>query len=251
MADLTALATAFACMALVVAGSAIQVAVGAGLSVVCGPFMLLWLGASSGVPILLCLNLLLSVVATTFGGLLLPWRDVVLVSGATLTGCAAAAVLPGLPDPVLRGITAGVLILAALPRPTARGAALPHERSAQAWIALAGLVTGVLTVWTATPGPVTPVAMARAGRPGAEIRRMMQPISVLGYGAALLSTGLPRYGSVNPQIFIGLIVAALAGTGLGFLLRNKVHPRDVVLLIRVIAAVAAVMLIVSLVYQIG
>ena len=52
------------CMALVLAGAAVQVAVGAGLSVICGPFLLLWFGTAVGVPTLLCLNLLVSVVAT-------------------------------------------------------------------------------------------------------------------------------------------------------------------------------------------
>jgi hypothetical protein len=55
-----------------------QVLVGAGLSVVCGSFLLLWLGAAIGVPTLLCLNLLVSVVATTFGGTSVRWGDVVL-----------------------------------------------------------------------------------------------------------------------------------------------------------------------------
>jgi hypothetical protein len=69
---------AAACMALVLVGAAIQVAVSAGLSVVCGSFLILWLGAAIGVPILLCLNLLASVVATAFGGTSVRWGDVVL-----------------------------------------------------------------------------------------------------------------------------------------------------------------------------
>jgi hypothetical protein len=42
-----------ACTALVFAGAAVQVAVGAGLSVICGPFLLLWLGFGISVSILL------------------------------------------------------------------------------------------------------------------------------------------------------------------------------------------------------
>src|SRR5208337_3644907 len=140
------------CLALVLAGAAVQVAIGAGLSVICGPFLLLWFGAAVGVPVLLCLNLLVSVVATACGGAGARWSDVALASSATLAGCAAASVLPSLPDSVLKGMTACVLVAIALPRPPAPGT-LPSTASVRAGASLAGLVTGALTVWTATPGP--------------------------------------------------------------------------------------------------
>lgn len=232
-------------MALVAAGAAVQVAVGAGLSVVCGSFLLLWLGAAAGVPVLLCLNLLVSVAATVFGGTGVRWGDVVLASGATLAGCGVASALPSLPEHVLKGLTACVLAAVALPRPPAPGV-LPSEPSARAGIALAGLVTGALTVWTATPGPVTPVAMARGGRSGADIRRTMQPVSAVGYGAALAWGGTPRIGSIGAVIFAGLIAATLMGTGAGFFLRPRIDPARVVLLIRVVAGAAAALLLASL-----
>ena len=248
MADPAVLAAPAAAAVLVIVGAAIQVAVGAGLSVVCGPFMLLWMGTGEGVPVLLCLNLLVSVVAAAFGGWRLRWRDVGGVSAALLAGCAVAVLLPSLPDPVLRGITALVLALAALPRPAAPGQAQP-ARPARAGLVLAGLMTGALTVWTATPGPVIPVAMARAGWPGGDIRRAMQPIAVVGYGAALVLGGPPRFGA--PGVFAGpvmaaLVAATLAGTGAGFLLRRRIHSGRVVSLTRVVAATSAVLLVLSL-----
>ena len=203
---------------LVASGAAIQVAIGAGLSVVCGSFLLLWLGLGVGVPVLLCLNLLVSIIATAFGGMNVRWGDVLLASGATLVGCGVAALLPALPDSVLKGITACVLAVAALPRP---GSAEhpPSERSARTGITLASLLTGALTVWTATPGPVTPVAMARGGRSGADIRRTMQPVSIIGYGAALIGGGPLRIDVVGPGIFASLVAATLLGTAAGFILR--------------------------------
>jgi hypothetical protein len=243
--DPAALLVAAACMALVFVGAAIQVAVGAGLSVVCGSFLLLWLGAAIGVPTLLCLNLLVSVVATAFGGTSVRWGDVVLASGATLAGCGAASVLPSFPEPVLKEMTACVLVAVALPRPPVPGV-LPSEASARVGISLAALMTGALTVWTATPGPITPVAMARGGRSGADIRRTMQPVSVAGYGAALVWGGTPRIDIVGAGVFAGLIAAALLGTGAGFFLRPKINPARVVLLIRVVAGAATVLLLLSL-----
>ncbi len=232
-------------MALVMSGAAIQVAVGAGLSVICGPFVLLWLGAATGVPTLLCLNLLVSLVATASGVKGVRWNDVIIASGATLTGCAAAFISPSLPDAVVKEIMAGVLAVVALLPPPAPGVSL-SESHTRAGIGLAGLMSGALTVWAASPGPIMPLAMARGGRSGADIRKTMQPVSIVGYGAALVSSGAPSIGSVGPAIFVGLMAATLLGTLAGFLLRQWINPARVVLLIRIVAGAAALLLLLSL-----
>jgi uncharacterized protein len=234
-----------ACLALVVVGAAVQVAVGAGLSVVCGPFLLLWVGSAIGVPILLCLNLLISVVATACGLSGVRWGDVALASCATLAGCAAGLVVPSLPDAVLKAMTACVLIAVALPRPPAPERR-PSAASIRAGVGLAGLVTGALTVWTATPGPITPVALPRAGRSGSDIRRTMQPISIVGYGAALAWVDPSPISAFGTAAFAWLIGAVLVGTGLGFRLRQIIDPTRIVLLVRIVAAAAAVLLFAAL-----
>ena len=234
-----------ACLVLVLAGAAIQTAVGAGMSVVCGPLLLLALGPAPGVSVLLVLNLLVSVVATAFGGLDLRWADVVSASLATLAGCALAAIVPALPDTALKLLTAGILLAVALPRPPAPGT-LPSPRSAVTGVVLAGLVTGAFTVWTATPGPITPAALARLGRSGADIRRTMQPVSIVGYGAALAWVGARPLDALGSGALAGLVLATLVGTGGGLVLRKLVAPAQVVLLVRGIAAVSAVLLLGSL-----
>lgn len=103
-----------AALLLVLAGSAIQVAVGAGLSVVCGAFMLLWLGPKTGVPVLLGLNLLVSVVATVVDARAVLWRDALFAAVATLAGCFVASRIPGLSDAALKLITAIVLLVVAI-----------------------------------------------------------------------------------------------------------------------------------------
>lgn len=233
------------CIALVAAGAAIQVAVGAGLSIVCGAALFLWLGTGAGVPVLLLLNLLVSILGTALGGVRLRWGDVALASGSILLGCAAAALLPPIPEAALKAMTAAVLLLAALPRRPARGAA---SASDQDWkgIAGAGVVTGMLTLWTASPGPVTPVALARAGRSGNEVRRVMQPVSCVGYGVALAVTGLPSTSATGAGLLWSLIAACLVGAGCGFTLRPRIEPGRVVTLIRLIAVVAAGLLLLSL-----
>jgi uncharacterized protein len=243
----TSLIASAACMALVLVGAAVQVAIGAGLSVICGSFLLLWVGADGGVPILLCLNLVVSVVATACGAMGVRWGDVILASTATLAGCFCASLLPSLPAGVVKGMTTCVLIVIALPRSPAPGIR-PSSASIHIGVALAGLTTGALTVWTATPGPITPVALARSGRSGDEIRRTMQPISVVGYGAALAWVGAPSFGTASIGTFWGLVGATLLGTGLGFQWRSSIDPARVVLLIRVVAATAALLLLSSLLH---
>jgi hypothetical protein len=238
-------AVVIAGMALVFTGAAIQVAVGAGLSVVCGPFILVWLGAKAGVPVLLCLNLLVSMAATVFGIEGVRWNDVLLASGATLVGIAAAFALPPLPDAVVKGVMSGVLVVVAVLPPPAPGV-LFSEFYTRASIVLAGLVTGALTAWTASPGPVMPLAMARGGRSGDVIRKTMQPVSIVGYGAALVWTGAPDLLGVGAGTFAGLVAATLIGTGAGFIMRRKVNAAHVVLLIRIIAGAAALLLLLSL-----
>jgi hypothetical protein len=235
-------------MALVLAGSAVQVATGAGFSVICGPFLMLWLGPAAGVPILLSLNLLISVVATVCDGRRVLWADAVLAAGTTLAGCALASLIPGLPDSALKLLTACVLVVVALPRPPASDKP-PGAAAAAAGIMLASLVAGALTVWTATPGPITPVALARAGRSGTDIRRTMQPISIVGYGTALLWAGTPTVGVLEAP-FPALVGATMLGTGTGFVLRRYVNATRVILFVRIVAAAAATLLIASVLLEV-
>lgn len=225
-------------------GAAVQVAAGAGLSVICGPFLLLWVGPAVGVPILLSLNLLISVVSTVCDGRSVRWTDAILAAGATLVGCGFAAAVPDLSEVALKLITACVLVAVALPRPPNPNRP-PSTSSATIGISLASLITGALTVWTATPGPITPVALARAGRSGADIRQTMQPISIVGYGAALAWVGLPSARIVSESPFLPLIVTTLIGIAAGYAIRPRINTERVTALIRVVAAAAALLLIVS------
>ena len=233
-----------ACLILVLVGAAIQVAVGAGLSVVCGAFMLLWLGPKTGIPILLALNLLVSIAATAVDARAVKWSDAAFAAVATLIGCFVASLVPGLSDTVLKIITALVLLVVALPRPPSPDAP-PSSTTGAAGIAIAGLVTGAVTVWTATPGPIIPMALARVGRSGADIRRTMQPISIVGYGAALFWVGWPTRGMLVERPFALLVGATLLGIAGGFWLRGWISPPRVILLVRVTAGAAAILLLAS------
>ncbi len=146
----------------------------------------------------------------------------------------------------MKALTAAVLVAIAAPRPRVAGLA-PSRVVGAAGVSLAGLVTGALTVWTATPGPITPVTLAWAGRSGADIRRVMQPVGVVGYAAALAWVGGLSLGVVGSDVLAGLVVATLVGTGLGFVLRQRIDPARAVVLVRIVAGAAALLLVVSLV----
>lgn len=118
-------------------------------------------------------------------------------------------------------------------------------------LALAGALAGALTVWTATPGPIAAVALARTGRPGSAIPPTMQPISIVGYGTAFAFSGPSLAGAAGAGMLAGLSIATLLGTAAGFLLRPRIRPNRVVAAIRLIAAIAAALLIAAVIAKAG
>ena len=228
--------------ALVLLGAAVQVAVGAGLSVVCGTFLLLALGAPLAVPVLLVLNLLVSIAATAAAPRNVRWRDVAVVSLAALAGSATAGLLPALPGAALKPVLAAVLLAVALrrpPPPRFEGAA-----GSSLLIGGGGFLSGLLTVWTATPGPVVPAMLSHAGRPGDAVRRTMQPISIVGYALGLAFIGPPALAAAVRWPGLPLLAAAaLAGSMLGLRLRSVVSPAAVVAGVRGTAGIAALVLL--------
>jgi hypothetical protein len=74
----------------------------------------------------------------------------------------------------------------------------------------------------------------------------MQPISIVGYGAALAWVGAPPISAFGTAGFAWLTGAVLVGTALGFRLRQIIDPARVVLLVRVIAGAAALLLFAAL-----
>jgi len=228
---------------LVALGAGVQVFVGAGLSIVCGPALILASGTAVGVPTLLALNLLVSVVALAGGVAQVRWADVALAGAATLCGCAVALAAPRLPDAVVKLTIAGVLLFVALRRPPAavftRPVPIPWSLGA------ASLVSGVLTVWTATPSPLVPAALLRGGRTGGQIRQTMQPISVLAFAAALLFLDGQAVAWPGVEIFAVLGAAAILGSLGGFWARRRFDPGLVRSLLRLVAGVAAIVLAAS------
>ena len=227
---------------LVALGAAIQVAVGAGLSVVCGAFLLLTLGPTLAVSVLLILNLLVSLVATAAAPRLILWRDVAIVSVAALSGSLAAKAMPAVPGSMIKPITACMLIVIAFRRPSSGKG--DRVTGTLASVGFGGFISGLLTVWTATPGPIVPVTLSQAGRTGDEIRRTMQPISIVGYGIGIACVSISNTTGALQWAGLPLLSAGvLAGCAVGLCVRRFVRSSLVVVIVRSIALFAAVTLL--------
>lgn len=163
-------------------GALLQVGVGIGFSIVAGPPMMVLLGTSTAVPILLMLNTLVSVIA-------IEWRVWVSDRKTIITaifGCLVGVILglvvyPYLTEQIVLALTASLLLLGVVTTLLPR---LP-DAGTGGFMAISGL-SGLATVWAATPGPLMVFGLIANGRSARDIRRLVQPIAFVAYGIALL-----------------------------------------------------------------
>lgn len=222
-------------------GASIQVAAGAGLSVICAPAMLLILPARSAIPLLIFTNLVVSLIGTVHTFRMIDWAHVRNVVLFLLIGCALAWSLPALPDRVLKVIAAGTLLYIAIRRPEAVSG--ERRMSGTFGVPFAAILTGALTVLTAIPGPIIPAALTRAGYSGLEVAKIMQPISLFAFAAAMLIAGPPSLSIFGIWPLAAGMAAILLGVLIGFRARTAIDARRITHLIRAVAVVAAMLLL--------
>jgi uncharacterized membrane protein YfcA len=226
-------------LSLAFAGGLVQSAVGMGFSIITGPMLVLAIGAKAAVPVLLLLNFAVSAIAVTgfrradagaaFAATLL----------ATLAGIAlGAALFPYLSERLVTAAMAMLLLL---------GAAIANlrpSRSGRPLVVGAGLLAGAATAWTATPGPVMALGLIMSGHGGDVVRRLLQPIALLAYGVAFAATGPSNWAEVaDLPLTPGLTAGALAGSALGLAIGPRLPARFLIFAIRVLAAVAGLVLL--------
>lgn len=219
--------------------AAVQVAVGIGFSVVAGPLLLITLGAKSAVPVLLALNLLVSCIALWGMGRDVLHAVVLRAFGGCLAGeVIGSAVYPYLTDAAVLIMTAGILIAGSIPLSADR------ERIKSRFVVGIGVVAGIATSWTATPGPVMALGLILSGYDGVIVRRLVQPIAVLAYGAALGLHGPGAWALVAgaPQIS-GLLGVTIAGSLAALAIRDHLPSVAIITSIRVLSAIAGVFLL--------
>ncbi|WP_170571879.1 TSUP family transporter [Ruegeria atlantica] len=181
-------------------GATLQVGVGIGFSIIAGPPMMILLGTSTAVPVLLLLNTLVSAVATD--------RHVLKTESQTIRtaiiGClvgivAGLAVYPLLSEAFVLMLTASLLMIGVITT------LLPLHRSigTVGFSTVSGL-SGLATVWAATPGPLMVFGLIAKGRSVKDVAKLVQPIALVAYGIAFLLHSLSEAQafSYGPQLWV-------------------------------------------------
>ncbi|WP_461404239.1 hypothetical protein [Falsiruegeria mediterranea] len=216
-------------------GAMLQVGVGIGFSIIAGPPMMILLGTSTAVPVLLLLNTVVSVVATD--------RHVLNTDRQTIRtaiiGCLAGvvvglAVYPWLTEAFVLALTASLLLIGLLTT------LLPLRRT----VGSAGFLTisclsGLATVWAATPGPLMVFGLIAKGRGAKDVAKLVQPIALVGYGTAFLlhSLSTPQAFGYGLQIW-GFVALTLISSLIGRRVRPVLPQTLVTTAIRVVSFLA-------------
>ena len=223
----------------IVAGATLQVGVGVGFSIVVAPIMMVLLGTATAVPVLLMLNTLVSAAAIDIR----IWSTGRTLISNAIFGCLAGIFLgllvyPYLSEQVVLTLTATLLLIGVV------STLIPMKSNISifGYRAVSGL-SGLATVWAATPGPLMMFGLLAIGRPAHEARKLVQPIALIAYGVAFalhIMTDWQTFASAA-----GLLPFALAA-GVGSLLGRLIGPRlpqkTITNTIRVISILACVVL---------
>jgi len=193
-------------------GALLQVGVGIGFSIVAGPPMMVLLGTSTAVPVLLMLNTLVSAIAVDWR----IWAVEKKTIGIAIIGCLLGVALglivyPYLSEQIVLSLTGTLLLIGVLTTLVP----LRSVAGTGGFAAISGL-SGLATVWAATPGPLMVFGLIATGRSAGDTRKLVQPIALVAYGVALLLHGLVDGAAFTqiPSVW-AFMVATLFGSLLG------------------------------------
>ncbi|WP_170773190.1 TSUP family transporter [Ruegeria lacuscaerulensis] len=224
----------------IVLGAGLQVGVGIGFSIVVAPVMMVLLGTATAVPVLLMLNTLVSLVATD------PqvWRrDRGLVRDAVLACLAGIAlgllIYPLLSERAVLFLTAALLLIGVATSLIPFG----QNIGPSGFRTISGL-SGLATVWAATPGPLMVLGLLAVGRSPQAARKLVQPVALVAYGSAFaLHLALDWTAFAGAPWLVPFAAATVLGSVLGRLIGPKLPQRVIGQAIRVISVLACVALI--------
>lgn len=222
-------------IAAIAAGAIVQAGVGIGFSVVVAPVMMVLLGTGTAVPVLLLLNTIVSVAALDWR---LPRQDLHLIVIAT-SGCLCGIVIglvvyPSLSEAVILSLTAFLLLLGVLTMMIP----FTSEIGRGGFLAVS-VLTGLATVWAATPGPLMVFGLLAVGQAPHQVRKLVQPIALVAYGVAF-ALHLASDGSAiaSAPALIPFVLAASTGAIAGRMIGPSLPPRLITTAIRLISVVA-------------
>lgn len=221
------------------AGATVQAGVGIGFSIIVAPVMMVMLGTAVAVPFLLLLNLLVSIAATDPA----VWRSDKRLIRNSAVGCLIGIVLglfiyPLLSERVVLALTALLLLIGVVT------SMLPVGRIiGRSGFHVASGLSGLATVWAATPGPLMVLGFLALGRSGRETRKLVQPVALAAYGAAfVLHVTTDASGIARAPWLWECAVAAICGGLLGRAFGSKLPEAAISQAIRVISVIACIIL---------
>jgi uncharacterized membrane protein YfcA len=219
-------------------GAILQVGIGIGFSIIAGPLLMLQLGTQTAVPLLLLMNVIVSVVATPGAMPRKDFRIIALSSVGCLIGVGAGILIYSqLTDANVLAITATLLLLS-----VAASVVPLHVAGRQAYLPIAGL-SGLATVWAATPGPLMALGLILSGYPAQQVRKMVQPVALVAYGAALILHEVSEGDNIAgyPHLTV-MIVATVIGSVIGRWVGPKMPQKLIISGIRIVSLFAAFVL---------
>ncbi len=198
-------------------GAVLQVGVGIGFSIIAGPPMMIMLGTSTAVPVLLLLNTIVSVVATDRRILAIERKTILIgIAGCLVGVIAGLAIYPFLSEVFVLTLTACLLLTGLITT------LIPFHRAigTAGFSAVSGL-SGLATVWAATPGPLMVFGLIAKGHQAKEVAKLVQPIALVAYGIAFL---LHSLSSVQTNPFGPQLWAFASVTLVGSLIGRAIGP---------------------------
>lgn len=193
-------------------GAMLQVGIGIGFSIIVGPLMFVQIGTHAAVPLLLLLNVVVSVIAVPGTVRPMDWPVVKSAAIACVLGILAGiAIYPLFSEAMVLAIAGGLLVIGAV------STVLPASTAGKrAFLPICGL-SGLATVWAATPGPLMALGLILSDYPAAIVRKLVQPIALIGYSVAffLHAIGGFEMHPLLPVFLVATVVGSLAGRWIG------------------------------------
>lgn len=220
-------------------GATLQVGIGIGFSIVAGPPMMILLGTATAVPALLLLNTIVSAVATDWRIISAERKTITTAIAGCLTGVILGlAIYPWLSEPFVLALTGTLLLIGVLTTLIPARAAI----GTTGFATVSGL-SGLATVWAATPGPLMVFGLMAKGRPARDVARLVQPIALVAYGIAFLLHSLSDWQSIplGPQLWAFAGVTVLGSLG-GRVARPYLPQSAIKTAIRLISVIACYVL---------
>jgi len=224
-------------MAGVAVGAAAQTVTGIGLVLVCGPVLVLLLGAGEAVRVALVTSLALNAVLVARQPRAVQWRPATRLSTPAVAVAIPLAILAhGADDRALAGLAGAAMITAA--GVMSRGRRWPWLLTPAGTLA-AGMASGAMNAIAGTAGPFAALYAVNRGWPSrARVATLQAYFAVLN-AAVLATLGLPRHLAVIAAAGTGLAAGVLAGHALARRLPGS-RTRQLVLLLAAAGGVTLV-----------